>query len=159
MTSHNGSQRALLRLAPEPAAVLKAAHTVRDACRNAGLPDGITQSSTTLASWLVALSTHQAHSDIEVRLDIIGRVARVEVADGHTLAPFDATDHTSAAATQAVHELANSWGYSKTSHGRVIWAVVDAHLRRPTGIVTALHHEMSAPLLARARQGDEGNGS
>jgi hypothetical protein len=82
MTSQHGPQRALLRLAPEPAAVLKAAHTVRAACRNAGLPDQVTQNSATLASRLVALSTHQAHSDIEVRIDIIGPLARVEIA-GH----------------------------------------------------------------------------
>ena len=125
MTSQHGPQRALLRLAPDPAAVLKAAHTVRAACRNAGLPDQVTQNSATLASRLVALSTHQAHSDIEVRIDIIGPLARVEIADRHSLAPFAAIDDTSAAATETVHELASSWGFQQTSHGRVIWAVVE----------------------------------
>lgn len=118
------SDRSVLVLAPDPAAVRRARAFVSDVCREHGIDEDACDSAVLMVSETVTNAFTHGRSEARISLTVDGRRVRVEVADDNSRHPQVVEQDQEALDGRGINivdALAVRWGVADDPYGKTVW--------------------------------------
>jgi len=99
---------------------------VREICSGCGLPAGLVEDAALVTGVLVTCSVRQAHTAIQLRVEVSAGAVLVRVEDLGNVLPPPSGDHPASDgySLDMVPRLAQRSGFVRTSTGRQGWALL-----------------------------------